>query len=389
MPKNIIFCADGTWNGPGATDDDLSGQVTNVYKMFINLDGADDPDSALLANEQERRLVVDGTTLQCAKYLHGVGDSGNYLVKVLGGTVGAGLIARIVRGYTFISRNYEAGDKIYIIGFSRGAYTARALAGLIASKGLLDARQYDLDDRKAAYQRGAAVWYAYRKAALDTAGDRLQRLQEALYDLPHFIFTGPDADKLVDTDIEAVAVWDTVGSLGIPQFALREGRVDGFQFADQNLSAKVHRGLHAVAVDEQREDFTPTLWTSDPRIKQVLFPGAHSDVGGGYPTPKEGALSDCSMAWMTGELRTLGVRFSAEPKYTVHPFPKAASHQPWLEPPWTLLPHRPRTFPPGLCLAHCLIDRCAAALDPAYAPINLADYLSNGAINPRVAVIQA
>ena len=112
MPKNIIFCADGTWNGPGATDDDLSGQVTNVYKMFINLDGVDDPDSALLANEQERRLVVDGTTLQCAKYLHGVGDSGNYLVKVLGGTVGAGLIARIVRGYTFISRNYEAGDKI-------------------------------------------------------------------------------------------------------------------------------------------------------------------------------------------------------------------------------------------------------------------------------------
>src|SRR5262249_24206144 len=153
--------------------DDLSGQVTNVYKMFINLDGADDPDSALLANEQERRLVVDGATLQCAKYLHGVGDSGNYLVKLLGGTVGAGLIARIVRGYTFISRNYEAGDTIYIIGFSRGAYTARALAGLIASKGLLDARQYDLDDRKAAYQRGAAVWYAYRKAALDTAGDRL------------------------------------------------------------------------------------------------------------------------------------------------------------------------------------------------------------------------
>jgi uncharacterized protein (DUF2235 family) len=389
MPKNIIFCADGTWNGPGATEDDLSGQVTNVYKMFINLDGVDDPDSALLANEQERRLVVDGTTLQCAKYLHGVGDSGNYLVKVLGGTVGAGLIARIVRGYTFISRNYEAGDKIYIIGFSRGAYTARALAGLIAGKGLLDARQYDLDDKKTAYQRGAAVWYAYRKAALASAGDRLQRLQETLFDLPHFIFMGPDADKLVDCEIEAVAVWDTVGSLGIPQFALCEGRVDGFQFADQNLSAKVHHGLHAVAVDEQRDDFTPTLWNTDPRIKQVLFPGAHSDVGGGYPAPKDGVLSDCSMAWMAGELQKLGVRFSAAPKYKVNPFAKGASHQPWLESPWTLLPHKPRTFPSGLCVAHCLIDRCTATLDPAYVPVNLASYLSNGAINPGVTVIQA
>jgi uncharacterized protein (DUF2235 family) len=390
MPKNIVFCADGTWNGPGAMDgDDMSGKITNVFKLFVNLDGHDDPCSALLANEQERNLSVDGTVRQCAKYLHGVGDSSNYLAKILGGTVGAGLIARIVRGYTYISRNYEPGDRIYIVGFSRGAYTARALAGLIAKKGLLDARQYDLDDKKSAYQRGAAVWYSYRKAALAANGDRFDRLQETLFDLPHFIFMRPDEEKLLDADIEAVAVWDTVGSLGIPQFTLQDGRVDGFQFADQDLSAKVHHGLHAIAIDEQRDDFMPTLWNADPRITQMLFPGSHSDVGGGYPIPQEGGLSDCALVWMAAELEKLGVLFSPSPKYNARPLAIGAFRRPWLEAPWTLLPHSPRTFRPGLCLAQCVIDRCSAALDPAYAPGNLADYLVKRAAEPQVAAIAA
>src|SRR5690242_11976985 len=98
MPKNIIFCADGTWNGPG--NDNMADQATNVFRLFVNLDGEDDIGSTLLANEQERNLTVNGTMAQCAKYLHGVGDSHNVLIRLLGGTVGAGLIARIVRGYT-------------------------------------------------------------------------------------------------------------------------------------------------------------------------------------------------------------------------------------------------------------------------------------------------
>ena len=103
--------------------------------------------------------------LQASKYLHGVGDSDNFLVKALGGTLGAGLVTRIVRGYTFISRNYAQGDKIFIVGFSRGAYTARALAGVIAAKGLLDATRVDLTEKETAYRLGAAVWYAYRHSA--------------------------------------------------------------------------------------------------------------------------------------------------------------------------------------------------------------------------------
>ena len=258
MPKTIVFCADGTWNGPGETDsDDTTATTTNVFRLFVNLDGRDTPDSALLGNEQERVLTdSNGVVLQWAKYLHGVGASDNFLVKVLGGTVGAGLIARIVRGYTFISRNYLPGDRIFIIGFSRGAYTARALAGLIATKGLLDPGKNDLTDKTNAYRLGSAVWYAYRRVALQANTDLLGRLQEAALDLPHFLSAAPGDDRLMAAPIEAVAVWDTVGSLGIPVFTVRAARIDAFQFADRKLSDKVVHGIHAIAVDEQRADFT-------------------------------------------------------------------------------------------------------------------------------------
>jgi hypothetical protein len=137
MAKNIVFCADGTWNGPGQSDTKLAErQWTNVFKIFLNLDGLDAARTALFADEQERELIVDGDLVQIAKYLHGVGDSQNFIVRALGGGLGEGLIARIVRGYTFISRNYEVGDKIYVIGFSRGAYTARAPRGVNFGQGV-------------------------------------------------------------------------------------------------------------------------------------------------------------------------------------------------------------------------------------------------------------
>src|SRR5215467_9119773 len=136
MSKNVVFCADGTWSGPGERDNDDTPHPTNVFKLFQNLGGKDASDTLHPEKERERTLTAaDGSVAQIAKYLHGVGDSENFLARILGGTIGAGLITRIVRGYTFLSRNYAAGDRVFIIGFSRGAYTARALAGLVAAKG--------------------------------------------------------------------------------------------------------------------------------------------------------------------------------------------------------------------------------------------------------------
>jgi type VI secretion system (T6SS) phospholipase Tle1-like effector len=393
MPKNIVFCADGTWNGPGEPDsDDVSAPASNVYKLFLKLEGKDSPETTRLAKEQERSLfAADGRLQQIAKYLHGVGDSGNFIAKLLGGGAGTGLIARIVRGYTFVSRNYLPGDKIYLIGFSRGAYTARALAGLISAKGLLPADLADPANRDAAYRAGSAVWYAWRKAVL-TSSLSFRRLEEIIFDLPHFLQYPPDASRMVAAPIEAVTVWDTVGALGIPQFTDHLVAIDAFQFADTALSTNVRHGRHAVSIDEQRSNFTPTLWDADPaRIVQVLFPGGHADVGGGYTTSNnESGLSDCALAWVTRELRALGVAIGS-PLIAENPNPLGTAHQEWLKLLWAGLPHRPRDIPPapGLRLSEAVLLRTGGgAVLPnsqlgtalaAYLPANIATYLSGTA----------
>jgi uncharacterized protein (DUF2235 family) len=380
MPKTIVFCADGTWNGPGEPDD-VTAHFTNVFKLFLNLAGDDAPGTLMLAKEQERTLAdAAGNVLQVAKYLHGVGDSDNFLARILGGAIGEGLIVRIVRGYTFVSRNYRAGDRIFIVGFSRGAYTARALAGLICASGLLDATRLDLSDKATAYRLGSAVWYAHRRHAVATNPNLLGQLEERVLDLPGFFLAPPAQQQMIQAPIEAVAVWETVGALGIPEFALNASRLDAFQFADTQLSSVVRHGLHAIAVDEQRGDFTPTLWSGSPQATQVLFPGAHGDVGGGYPiSGNESGISDCALAWMTEQLTALGVRFAATPTCRAAPDAAGIAHQPWAHFPWTFGLRGPRSFPAGLVRTQCLLDRLAGGPvlgDPGgvlcpYAPVNL------------------
>jgi uncharacterized protein (DUF2235 family) len=397
MSKNVVFCADGTWSGPGAPDGDDTLHSTNVFKLFRNLGGADTPATAQSSKERERLLeAVDGSVGQIAKYLHGVGDSNNFLARILGGAFGAGLITRIVRGYTFLSRNYVAGDRIFIIGFSRGAYTARSLAGLVAAKGLLDATKFDLTDRTGAYRLGAAVWYEHRRRCLQGNKTLLDELEDIVIDLPGFLTRPPPDDQLVAVQIDTVAAWDTVGALGIPQYNVQRMRVDTFQFADRALSPKVSRGLHAVALDEMREDFTPTLWDPDPRITQVLFAGAHGDVGGGYPdSGGEAGLSDGALTWMSGELAQRGVQFRAPPAYAARPDARGMAHRPWLDLPWTALPCSSRVFPAGLDLSRSVVDRIAAGsalveaegMPVPYLPANLSGYLAAHVAAPGVTVV--
>jgi hypothetical protein len=342
---NIVFLADGTWNGPGQAGDEP--QTTNVFKLFSLLAGADAPDSLPLAKEQERELVEDGRRVQIAKYLHGVGDSSNALVKALGGAFGSGVIARIVRGYTFISRNWRPGDRIFIAGFSRGAYTARSLAGLIAAKGLLDPA--DCEDRERAYRVGTAVWSGYRTERKESA-ERRSLLDGVLSLLPSFVDpSSARADKpghpLRPADIDCVAAWDTVGALGVPLYDSGDRRIDVFQFCDCALSLKVKKGYHAVALSERRADFTPTLWDPRAGITQMLFAGAHADIGGGYPmTDDQSGLAHLSLKWMCDVLEADGLRLQAR---AADVYPASAfgpSHQPWREGIWRLAPTGTRQF---------------------------------------------
>jgi uncharacterized protein (DUF2235 family) len=345
MAKNILFFADGTWNSPGQDQDgDGVPDPTNVVKLFGVLQGRDDVSSLPLQHEQERTLLKAGKPVQVAKYLHGVGDSRNWLVRVLGGAFGAGVVARIARGYTFISRNYQPGDRITLVGFSRGAYTVRALAGMITGQGLLDGTKLDLaDDRQEAYRAATAAWQHYREKVSNTA--RRGMLTSVLRDLPVFAADDSVTGQLTGpVPVQCVAVWDTVGALGIPFYTGQDERVDAFRFCDTQLNERVVHGYHAVAIDEQRRDFLPTLWEPRGGVEQVLFAGAHADVGGGYPMARgESDLAHLSLQWMADCLRAEGVLLDPLPDaYAGSAF--GGTHRPWLETVWLGRPTGRREF---------------------------------------------
>jgi uncharacterized protein (DUF2235 family) len=251
MPKRIVFCADGTWCHP-TSPALLEDADTNVYKVYKTL---------------------AYTATQATFYDDGVGAGGNLFQHLTGGALGAGLFKKVKDGYTAIAHVYEKDDPIYIFGFSRGAYTARSLAGMIAICGL-PTRAFDQTLVETAFR-------AYREKA--------QR-QVLLQSLNQY--------GLFDAQITCLGVWDTVGSLGIPVDPLGiDNSVYGF--LDTNLHPDVHNAFHAVSIDERRREFPPTLWTPPfppgRVVEQVWFAGVHGDVGGGYT---QTGLSDVTLSWM-------------------------------------------------------------------------------------------
>jgi hypothetical protein len=184
----------------------------------------------------------------------------------------------------------------------------------------------------------AAAWYRYRSSAGAQRPGLRQRLAEAMADLPAYF----NAHALQDKDfvpvqsIKSIAVWDTVGALGLPAYH-DQRRIDTYGFVDNRLSPKVERGFHAVALDEQRDDFSPSLWEPAANLEQVLFPGAHADVGGGYTTHNgESGLSNGALLWMVERLRGLGVRFATGLEQLYQPEPCGTAHEPWQHPPFNL-----------------------------------------------------
>lgn len=341
MPKNIIFCADGTWNNAG--EDAKNEDATNVLKLYQLLAGSVVGGSEFtrgntpeIVEGEKVHKAADGQTLQVVKYINGIGNSSNVIKKLFSGAFGAGVVQRIVRGYTYISKNYQPGDHIYIVGFSRGAYTARALAGMIATQGLL--KTSFKSGSPESYQAATDAWFYYRNtvkvkdetlfADLITAV-----LNKSLWSLVKSVFNPHlSSDDFIAVDrIASVAVWDTVGAMGIPKFNARNKElVDAFRFADEVLSKKVRLGLHAIALDEKRELFKPTLWNAGGNVLQRVFIGGHADVGGGYA---EKGLSDITLDWMITQLskhqllNVSPVLFAADYSTKLQANYKAPAHQ--------------------------------------------------------------
>ena len=253
MMKRLIVFLDGTWNQP-----DDKKNATTVDKLM----------RAICPFDQ------DGVA-QVTFYDKGVGTGGP-IDRLSGGAFGRGLDDNVKDGYRFLANNYVPGDEIYIFGFSRGAFTARSLAGFMGVCGLLDKRTMG---------RLNEAWELYRtppeeRSEEDKAGIRAI----SRYPVP----------------IRCVGVWDTVGALGVPLGVMSAWNRRKFKFHDTTIGSNIDRAFHALAIDEQRGPFQPTLWqTPVPRndqiVEQVWFAGVHSNIGGSYDDP---GLSDIALAWM-------------------------------------------------------------------------------------------
>lgn len=267
--KRLILCCDGTWN---SADQSSNGTPcpTNIVRIAYRI--------AKRKDDLQQILY----------YSQGVG-TGNSLDRFTGGAFGRGVDDNIFDAYRFLVANYEPDDQIFLFGFSRGAFTARSIGGMIRKCGILKREFVE----------------CYRDATLMYRSDDSPDTEIPTEFRKKYSVNGDQ-----ETPIHFIGVWDTVGSLGIPLSGLRNLTKRNYQFHDTELSSSVKNACHALAIDELRSPFKPTLWQYKPKegqsVEQMWFPGVHSNVGGGYP---DRSLADVSLEWMIKKAQDAGLAF--------------------------------------------------------------------------------
>lgn len=285
--RNLVALFDGTWSRP-----ESGTNVERFCRLIAPRDAAGNP--------------------QVVNYLPGVGTGhgiGHLIGHLIGGAFGYGLSANIKDGYRWLSETFAPGDALYLIGFSRGAFTARSLGGMIRKCGLL----------RSADAAGVDAAYAFYRDTQVKPGDDAARAWRAA--------------RSVETRIRFIGVWDTVGDLGIPDTAawvpFSRKR---YQFHDTDLSRIVQYAYQALALDEHRANFKPTKWMRYPAtmapgesrtarkpeqidVEQRWFVGSHSDIGGGYAHDGAGhtpdLLPDLPLAWLQAKAQAAGLASTA------------------------------------------------------------------------------
>lgn len=334
MSKRIIVCADGTWNRP--EEDVESDQPTNVLRLARAI-----------------RPWAGDDSPQHVFYDWGIGS---YHARIRGGMTGRGIHKNIMDGYRYIVQNYTPGAQIYLFGFSRGAYTVRALCGLINNCGIL--KRPDANRIQQAFEH-------YKKEGPKHAPEGAASIA----------FRKQHAHP--SRAVQFVGVWDTVGALGVPiSFLGLFDRTD--EFYDTKLGRNVSIARHALAIDEQRRDFEPTIW--QPRegldLKQVWFAGAHSDIGGGYAADKQGRRnSDFALRWMMREAEAAGLKLEPHLKRSLNDHVQAPIHRSRRHVFRARRPlHRPLHDPKAPTSIHRSVKR-RYEIDSKYRPKNLAAHL--------------
>lgn len=233
---------------------------------------------------------TDDGLAQLLYYDNGIGADSKGLRRMVEGGFGKGMEDNIAEAYRFICFNYEKGDEICLFGFSRGAYTVRSLAGMIGKAGLVDRMHLKQVPQALEVYRSEDDGSSFRGKYGKTV------------------------------PIALLGCWDTVGALGIPDkvswLPFDNWSKRKYEFHDTNLGSHVKRALHAVAIDERREEFDVTLIAqpdnppADQQLRQVWFPGDHGSVGGGY-WEKRG-LSNIALRWMVEEAAKLGIELALD-----------------------------------------------------------------------------
>jgi uncharacterized protein (DUF2235 family) len=291
-----VVCLDGT------NQTKPQSYPTNIAHLFDALGGNPQP-----AGNDSWETSLEHPVAVTGKYLPGVGAVGSLPLRLLGNLFGDGIAEPIIRGYTYLSRVWSPGDGVVIAGFSRGATAARALAGFIVTKGLLDRSKYAPAFKDAAYTRGISAWYDYRRGRPDLANQGRLELFNSILGEPPSLGNGDFTPPLT---VAAVGVFDSVSSLGLPHIDWNGDAVFDFTICDTTLNPRVENGFHALAADETRELFTPTFWAGRPgTVLQEIFAGGHSNVGGGC---SERGLSDCALDWMLTRLNTVSAVFQRQ-----------------------------------------------------------------------------
>ncbi len=288
--KRIALFMDGTWDSKG------SKYPSNIEKLYDAV--------APVARDGVRQL---------AQYQKGIGASSCGAWRIFAGATAAGLDTHVQELYSYLVQNYVPGDEIYLFGFSRGAYTARCLAGLIRNCGILTPEFGSALFRDEAYA-------LYLHASFAPESPTAIAFRKA--------YCYPEFHESTSFIIHFIGVFDTVGALGVP------GAIDRvlMRFHDTALSRHTRYAYQALAIDEHRAVFNACPWRIPAQplpgqnSLQVWFPGAHCDVGGGYA---EHGLADCTLAWMTAQAMAAGLDLDParyREQYDYNPRPGGTLH---------------------------------------------------------------
>ncbi|KAI9793627.1 MAG: hypothetical protein M1833_000713 [Piccolia ochrophora] len=298
--KRLIVACDGTWlDSLNGLEKDPSMPLRGRPRDHLTMQM---PSNVTRITRAMKSESYEGIS-QIVYYQGGVGSSNSIVDRVVGGGLGDGLSENVREAYDFLATNYTIGDEIFLLGFSRGAFTARSIAGLIGSIGLLT-------------KTGMRDFYAifkdykhendpdYKPAYPDRPFPNKPSVKDPAYvrELDRRGLTTPNVP------VKAVGVWDTVGALGVPRIGWLDSLGLNFpmkelSFDDTVVGEHVENAFQALALDEHRQPFSPAVWEK-PRgsrtyLKQVWFPGVHENVGGGNDDTE---VADIALAWMMSEL---------------------------------------------------------------------------------------